>query len=150
MFFVFFLKINILIKYKIRMNKIQSESDNIKISKLIRLSRKKRNKCLKRTHKSLMWGGFQSKPKNSQRRKSGKKKSLAKESVDTDIDDDILELECEVIMYGGIKYLLDKHDNVYSFPNADEQYYLAGKKVNDYIKFNKDYQNMVESLNKKR
>ena len=45
------------------MNKIQSESDNIKISNLIRLSRKKRNKCLKKTHKSFMWGGSSSKPK---------------------------------------------------------------------------------------
>ena len=128
------------------MNKIQSESDNIKISNLIRLSRKKRNKCLKKTHKSFMWGGSSSKPKKSQRKKSDKKKSLEK----NDLDENILEIECEVIMYGGIKYLVDKNDNVYSYPDHNEQYYLVGKKVIDYIKFNKDYQNMIESEQKKK
>lgn len=127
------------------MNKIQTESDNIKISNLIRLSRKKRNKCLKRTHKSLMWGGSPSKPKRSQRKKSDKKKSLAKENLQNNPDDNMLEIECEVIMYGGIKYLVDKNDNVYSFPDQNEQYYLVGKKVIDYIKFNKDYEKMIHS-----
>jgi len=132
------------------MNKIQSESDNIKISNLIRLSRKKRNKCLKKTHKSLMWGGSSLNPRKSQRKKSDKRKSLEKKNVQNDLDDNILEIECEVIMYGGIKYLVDKNDNVYSYPDHNEQYYLVGKKVIDYIKFNKDYQNMIESNQKKK
>ena len=97
-----------------------------------------------------MWGGSSSKPRKSQRKKSDKKKSLEKESVQNDMDDNILEIECEVIMYGGIKYLVDKNDNIYSFPDQNEQYYLVGKKVTDYIKFNKDYQNMVESNQKKK
>lgn len=131
------------------MSTLHSEPDNIKISNLIRLSRKKRSKRLKRTHKSLMWGGGQSKSKNSGRRKSNKKKSLTKEKLDEIDNEQTLELECEVILYGGIKYLLDKYENIYSFPNQNEQYYLVGKKVSDYIKFNKDYQNMIESNKKK-
>ena len=73
-----------------------------------------------------------------------------KKNVQNDLDDNILEIECEVIMYGGIKYLVDKNDNVYSYPDNNEQYYLVGKKVIDYIKFNKDYQNMIESNQKKK
>lgn len=132
------------------MNKIPSETDNIKISNLIRLSRKKRVKGLKKTHKSLMWGGNNSKTKTPQRKKTDKRKTLNQEITNSNIDDNILEIECEVIMYGGIKYLVDKNDNIYSFPNQDEQYYLVGKKVTDYIKFSKDYQNMVESQQKKK
>ena len=127
------------------------ESENIKIANLIRLSRKNRKKKLKRTHKSILVGGRKSVSKENNKNKSGLKKSLLKTSTsppkeeDKDDNEVILEIECEVISYGGVKYLLDKKNNIYSYPDENEQYFLVGKKVNDYIKFDKKYKDMIDS-----
>ena len=83
--------------------------------------------------------------------KTGIKKSLeqntetSKEDGMDDDDTNAFEIDCEVISYGGIKYLLDKKNNIYSYPDENEQYFLAGKKVNDYVKFDKKYQDMIDS-----
>ena len=126
-------------------NNIQSESDNIKISKLIRLSRKRRHKQLKKTHKSNMIGGKRT-SSNSQVKKKNSQIKTSKSQLESEEElPATMEIECEVISYGTIKYLLDKDNNIYSFPDQNEQYYFVGKKVNDYSKFDKDYQHMIDS-----
>lgn len=131
-----------------------TESENIKIANLIRLSRKKTNKKLKKTHKLMIGGGRKTVSKDQVKHKRNVKKSLirnSKQSTEDDKEDDkddnevILEIECEVISYGGVKYLLDKKNNIYSYPDENEQYFLVGKKVNDYIKFDKKYKDMIDS-----
>lgn len=128
---------------------MSTESENIKIANLIRLSRKRRKKKLKRTHKSILGGGGKSLSKRSDISKSVVKKSNVKNSVPNDEDkkdeEEHLEIDCEVISYGGVKYLLDKKNNIYSYPDENEQYFFVGKKVNDYIKFDKRYKDMIES-----
>ncbi len=128
---------------------MSTESENIKIANLIRLSRKRRKKKLKRTHKSILSGGGKSISKRDNRSKSVVKKSNVKNSVPNDEDkkdeEENLEIDCEVISYGGVKYLLDKKNNIYSYPDENEQYFFVGKKVNDYIKFDKRYKDMIDS-----
>ena len=128
---------------------MSTESENIKIANLIRLSRKRRKKKLKRTHKSILGGGRKSISKRDNRSKSVVKNSNVKNSVSNDEDkkdeEENLEIDCEVISYGGVKYLLDKKNNIYSYPDENEQYFFVGKKVNDYIKFDKRYKDMIDS-----
>jgi len=133
----------------VNLKSTQSESDNIKISNLIRLSRKKRNKRLKKTHKSFLSGGGRGSIVKSQPKKKTEHKKKVSDEQSKESETHILEIVCEVITYGGIKYLLDKNDNIYSYPNENEQYYLVGKKVSDYIKFDKDYEKMIHSESNK-
>ena len=67
------------------------------------------------------------------------------EKQDKKDEEEHLEIDCEVISYGGVKYLLDKKNNIYSYPDENEQYFFVGKKVNDYIKFDKRYKDMIDS-----
>ena len=128
---------------------MSTESENIKIANLIRLSRKRRKRKLKRTHKSMLCGGGKTVSKRVNKSKSVVRKSNVKNSVlhkeDDEDNEKNLEIDCEVISYGGVKYLLDKKNNIYSYPDENEQYFFVGKKVNDYIKFDKKYKDMIDS-----
>lgn len=117
---------------------MNNELENIKLSNIIRLSKKRENNNNKRkSHKVFLGGGKKIIVK--------KKKTKQKEDISPD-EIQLYEIECEWIKYGEHKYLLDKKNNVYSVPDENEKYYFVGLLKDDHIEFDKKYQDFI-SLN---
>jgi hypothetical protein len=149
---------------------IIKENKNIKMSNFFRRTKKRITLNKKNSRKNIFFGGSSLKMNIDKKKKIKTNKKEIKEEEIKKIDiyeqkkdkvsseiveeqtkllidskKDIFEIECDVISYGEIEYLLDNNNNnIYSKPDNEDKYYLVGVKVDDYIKFDSKYEKFLE------